>query len=259
VAAALALLSAACGLLFASGAEGPGSAAKAGDVPDAIARAVADPARPEGDRARDADRKPAEVLAFFGIAPGMKVADMMAGTGYYTEILSRIVGKEGHVYAQNSKFVLDRFADKPLAERLARPGLENVTRVDRDPADPGLPSGLDAVILVRFYHDFYWQGVDRAAFDKAVFEALRPGGVFGVVDHRAEPGSGDRDAKEQRGLHRVDEEMVKKEILAAGFELDGESNALAVPSDQHDWPIFADGGARRDKTDRFVLRFRKPE
>ncbi len=234
------------------------AASRVPGVPAHLKAAVESPSRPEADRARDADRKPAEVLAFFGIEPGMKVAEMMAGSGWYAEILAEAIGPEGRLYVHNSPFVLQRFAEKPLTERLARMKAVHVTRLDGDPGDPGLPTGLDVVLLIRFYHDFFWQGVDRAAFNKAVFAALKPGGVFGVVDHHAEAGSGDRDAKEMDGLHRVDAALVRKEIEAAGFVLDAESDLLRHPEDTRDWFIFKDEGKLRDKTDRFIFRFRKP-
>ena len=221
--------------------------------------AVIHPGRPGQDRARDADRKPAEVLAFFGVQPGMKVVDAMAGLGYYTEILARAVGKDGHVWSQNNKFVLERFAEGPLSERierLRRDGIENVERINCEIDDPCLPGGVDLVLLNRFYHDFYWQKADRAAFNRAVFAALKPGGVYSVVDHHAEPGSRDRDVLK---LHRVDAEMVEEEILAAGFVLDATSDILSHPEDTRDWNIFADNAKNRDRTDRFMYRFRKPE
>jgi len=224
-------------------------------VPQFIRDAVDHPDRPEGDRRRDADRKPGEVLAFFGIRAGMKVAEMMAGTGYYTELLSRSVGSRGQVYAQNNRFVLSRFADKPLTARLKNPELGNVVRLDRELEDPGLPEGLDAVLMIRFYHDTFWQKTDRRKMNRAIFKALKPGGIFGIVDHQAEAGSGDRDVLR---LHRVDEALVRRELLAAGFVLDAESEVLKNPDDPRDFNIFADGAKNRDKTDRFVLRFRKP-
>ncbi|MFQ5748939.1 MAG: class I SAM-dependent methyltransferase [Planctomycetota bacterium] len=236
-----------------AGEQGPGK--KRLPVPPWIRDAVAGPGRPEGDRRRDADRRPGEVLAFFGIRPEMKVAEMMAGTGYYAELLARTVGPQGRVYAQNNSFVLSRFADKPLTARLKDPTLSNVVRLDRELEDPGLPEGLDAVLMIRFYHDTYWQKTDRKKMNRAIFRALKPGGVFGVVDHQAEAGSGDRDVLR---LHRVDEAMVEREILAAGFVLDAESDVLKNPDDPRDFNIFADGAKNRDRTDRFVLRFRKP-
>lgn len=215
--------------------------------------AVAHPDRPAGDRSRDADRRPAEVLAFFGVEPGQRVADLMCGDGYYTEILSRLVGPDGHVWAQNNSIALGRFAERPLTERLAR-GFDNVTRLDRDLDDLGLPGELDAALLIRFYHDFAWMEADRALFNRQVFEALKPGGVLGIVDHHAEPGSGVRDSQR---LHRVDAALVREELQAAGFVLEAESDLLAHPEDTRDWNVFQDEGKVRDKTDRFVYRFRK--
>ena len=130
-----------------------------------------------------------------------------------------------------------------------------------------MPQGLDAVLLIRFYHDLYWMPgpdgemgtTDRAAVNRQVFESLAPGGIYGIVDHHAEAGSRDRDAVDPRGgLHRVDRELVIEEILAAGFVLERESDVLANADDTRDWNIFVDDGTRRDKTERFVLRFRKP-
>ena len=234
-----------------------------------IKPAVNDPLRPEEDRARDADRRPAEVLAFFGIGEGMRVVDLQATLGYYTEILSSVVGPEGRVYAQNNNFVLEGFAEQGLTERLAKlqeAGRANVTRVDTELDVMKLPTDLDAVLFVRFYHDLFWLPTpdgnlnDRPEFLRRVYEALKPGGVFGVVDHHAEAGSEERDAEDpEEGLHRIDVELVKREILEAGFVLDAESDVLASPDDTRDWNIFIDKRTRRDKTDRFVLRFVKPE
>jgi predicted methyltransferase len=234
-----------------------------------IEPAVDDPLRPEEDRARDADRRPAEVLAFFGIGEGMRVADLQATLGYYTEILSSVVGPEGRVYAQNNNFVLENFAAQGLADRLAKlqdEGRANVIRVDAELDEMELPPDLDAVLFVRFYHDLFWLPTpdgnlnDRPEFLRRVYLALKPGGVFGVVDHHAEAGSEERDALDpEKGLHRIDVELVKREILAAGFVLDAESDVLANPDDTRDWNIFIDERTRRDTTDRFVLRFVKPE
>lgn len=242
-----------------------GVGASAAKLPDRIRDAVAEATRPEDDRARDADRKPGDVLAFFGIAEGMRVADVQATGGYYTELLSSIVGPAGQVIAQNNAYV-QRFADKPLTARIERLGRENIVRRDAELDAMGLPQDLDAVVLIRFYHDLFWlpvagkEGpVDRSTFNRQIFTALKPGGVYGVIDHHAEAGSGERDALDPReGLHRVDVELVKREILAAGFVLEAESDLLRNPDDSRDWNIFVDGGVKRDKTDRFVLRFRKP-
>lgn len=155
---------------------------------DAIAAAVSHPDRIESDRERDVNRHPALVLDFFGIKPGMIVGDMMAGGGYYTEILSRTVGEDGQVYCQNTAIPLRVFADAPLTARLLDNRLANVIRLDTEFEDAGLPTNLDAALLIRFYHDFEWQKVDRKVFNALVFKSLKPGGVFGVVDHHAKAG-----------------------------------------------------------------------
>lgn len=219
-----------------------------------LTAAVANPARPEEDRARDANRKPAEVLAFVGIEPGMTVLDLVAGSGYYSEILAYAVGNEGKVYVQNHKWVLERFGDEALAARLAKPSLTSAVRWDRELTALDLPTAsLDAAVMVLFYHDTYWQGIDRAAMNAEVFKALKPGGVFVVVDHRAEAGSGDRDVKR---IHRIDEKWVAREVVAAGFVLDAESEVLAHPEDDRSQNVF--DPSIRGKTDRFVYRFKKP-
>jgi len=210
------------------------------------------------DRALDAGRKPAELLAFLGIQPGWRVADLGAGRGYTTELLQRAVGSDGVVYGQNSKLLLEKFLEKPWSARLAKPVMKGVVRLDRDFDDPfpgNLPS-LDAVTMVLFYHDTVWLGVNREAMNKAVFAALKRGGVFLIVDHSARSGDG---ANVTDTLHRIEEDVVKTEVQAAGFVLDGEADFLRNANDTRDWndsPSAA--GDRRGTSDRFVLRFRKP-
>jgi predicted methyltransferase len=246
--------------VLACGARSPSRAGEAPiDVPDHVAAAVAAPDRAEADRALDPGRHPDQTLAFFGIRPGMRVAELGAGGGYTAELLARAVGPTGTVFAQNSQLILDRFAEKPWRERLGKPVMANVVRVDRPFDDPLPPEarGLDAVLLVLFYHDTVWMGVDRARMNAAVFRALRPGGVFGVIDHSARPGSGVADVQT---LHRIEESTLQREIEAAGFRLDGEAQFLRNPADQRDWndsPRAA--STRRGTSDRFVLRFVRPE
>lgn len=221
----------------------------------ALRAAIETDARPAADRARDQDRKPFEVLTFFGIEPGMHVADMGGGDGYYTEILARYVGPQGRVYLQNSPFVVEKFIGKPLAERLARLAMDNVKRLDTEFDNPGLPAGeLDAVLMFLFYHDTYWIGTDRARMNKAIFDALKPGGVYAIVDHHAVAGTRDKHVKD---IHRIEPELVKADILAAGFVFDGESDILRHPEDDRTRNVFDPN--LRGKTDQFVLRFRKPE
>src|SRR5215813_2408811 len=185
------------------------------DVPAAIRAAVGAPDRSDADRALDAGRQPARTLAFFGIAPGMRVAELGAGGGYTTELLARVVGPEGRVYGQNSPLILERFAAAPWSARLAKPVMKNVVRLDREFDDPFPPDlrDLDAVLIVLLYHDTVWMKVDRARMNRAVFDALAPGGSYGIVDHSAKPGTGLADAE---SLHRIDEASLRHEVEAAG-------------------------------------------
>lgn len=211
-------------------------------------------ARPEEDLTRDALRKPEAVMDFFEIGQGDRVVELMAGSGWYIELLARRVGATGKVWAHNTPFVLDRYAEEPLRERLTSPALSAVERLSTELEDPHLPGQLDAVMIVLFYHDLFWQKVDREAMNRAVFEALRPGGVFGVIDHAAGRGRGAQDVKT---LHRVEESLVVSEIEAAGFVLEATSDVLRHPEDDRSYNVFRPP-AGRDRTDRFVLRFRKP-
>ena len=239
-----------------SGAEAPVSEPAAAD--SAIRAAVDAPDRSPEDRALDAGRKPAELLSFFGIQPGMRVAEIAAGGGYTAELLARAVGPSGAVYGVNSEFILDRFARAPWEERLRKPIMKNVVRLDRSFDDPltADATGLDAVLCVLFYHDLFWMKVDRAKMNAAVLRALRPGGIYAIVDHSARAGSG---ASDVETLHRVEEQLVRDEITRAGFELVESADFLKNASDTRDWsasPRFA--GEQRGKSDRFVLKFKKP-
>jgi predicted methyltransferase len=225
------------------------------NVDDPIAAAISHSERQQSDLARDDNRQPARILDFFDIKRGMKVADLMAGDGYYTEILSRAVGEKGQVYCQNTSIPLRVFADAPLTNRLADNRLANVIRLDTEFDDAGLPTDLDAAILIRFYHDFGWQKVDRKAFNELVFKSLKPGAVFGVVDHHSKEGAG---ISEGKSLHRVEASMVRQEIEAAGFVFEAESYVLINPDDALDWNIFSREHTGRDTTSRFVYLFRKP-
>src|SRR5690606_13789490 len=195
--------------------------------------AIAAEGRDAEDKALDAQRKPDELLRFFRIAPGQRVAELAAGKGYTTELLARVVGPEGKVYAQNSPFILKRFAEGPWAERLKTPAMANVVRVDSefDAPLPAEASNLDAVLLVLFYHDTVWFKTDRAKMNKAIFAALKPGGIYAIVDHSAKAGEGISVAE---SLHRIEERVLKNEVEAAGFRLDAEADFLRNPGDTRD-------------------------
>ncbi len=185
----------------------------------------------------------------------MHVAELFAGTGYTSEVLARAVGPSGVVYAENNKFVLDRFAAKPWGERLAKPVMKNVVRADRELDDPLPPEAknLDAVFFVLSYHDSVWMGTDREKMNKAILAALKPGGEYVIVDHSAKDGAGLADVKT---LHRIEKGAVVAEVTRAGFKLSKEGDFLRNPSDAHDWndsPMVA--ADRRGKSDRFVLAF----
>ncbi|MBE7450631.1 MAG: class I SAM-dependent methyltransferase [Kofleriaceae bacterium] len=225
----------------------------------AAAQAIVDaPDRTEADRALDAGRHPDELLSLLALAPGMKVAELTAGGGYTTELLARAVGPGGRVWGQNSTFVLERFAEKPWGERLARPVMQQVVRADRELDDP-LPAdatGLDLVLSNLVHHDFYWQGVDRAKMHAAILKALRPGGRYVLIDHSARAGAG---ATEVESLHRLEERTAQEEVVAAGFVLAGTSDFLRNPEDTLDWSTSPrTAGERRGTSDRFVLVFEKP-
>lgn len=228
-----------------------------------IEAAVNDAARPEQDRARDATRHPAEILGFAGVQPGWAVADIGSGGGYYTRILARAVGPDGTVYAHNFQWVVDRFPGADTALTGIAAEYDNVEYYvsTADGLMSGVDEPLDAAFIVLGYHDTIWQQPDvqtlsrddRIASNRALFDALRPGGVVIVIDHRAEDGSGDRDVD---SLHRIDEAMVRDEFEASGFVLDGETDILSNPDDPRDIGVF--DASIRGNTDRFVLRYRKP-
>jgi predicted methyltransferase len=225
-----------------------------------ITAAVADPARPQADRDRDADRKPAESVAFAGIKPGQTVADLLPGSGYFTRIFSAVVGEKGHVYALPPPKRPDAPADRPdpaaaVQAIAADPHYGNVTVVQGKLTELSLPTPADVIWTSQNYHDIHnAPNVDVVAFDKKVFDALKPGGVFIVLDHTAEKGSGFRDTNT---LHRIDPEAVKKEVESAGFKFVGESDVLHNANDPLTAKVF--DPSIRGKTDQFILKFRKPK
>jgi predicted methyltransferase len=229
--------------------------------PAIYSAALASPARPSTDRDRDAGRKPDQVLAFLGIAPGMTVLDMFSGGGYYSEIIANVVGPDGRVVAHSNRAYL-KFVGDEFAARYADNRLPNVTVLMAENNELALDANqFDAIVMILSFHDTYWVSpennwpeIDRPALNAELFAALKPGGILGVVDHQAAPGS----SGETGGtVHRIDRAIVVQDLEQAGFVLEADNDLLRNPDDDHSLGVF--DPAIRGKTDRFVLKFRKPD
>jgi predicted methyltransferase len=219
-------------------------------TPDYIKKAVESPDRPADAKARDADRKPAEILTMSGIKPGDHVVEFASFGQYYTAMLSPIVGPSGSVDMYDMPYTESRAGEASRAFTAKHPNSHyHVINYN----DIELPKNVDIVYMVLYYHDLSIQKIDVPKLDKKIYDALKPGGVFFVVDHNARPGSGREDTTK---LHRIDPEVIKSEVTAAGFKLAEESHILAHPEDPHTQMIFTPGV--RGKTDRTVFKFVKP-
>src|SRR5450755_1146353 len=217
--------------------------------------------RPAADSARDALDHPAEILRLAGIKPGMKVADVLAGDGYYSELLSYIVGPKGQVLLINN-LAFDNWSQPDLKNRLSGGRFSNVTGETVELDDMKLPAAsLDAVLLVKVYHDLYWVNtnpknpwpkIDVSSVLDQLSRALKPGGVLLLIDHSAKAGRGKSDAGE---LHRIEEAFAVQEFSAHGFKVITKSDLLRRPDDKRD--LISYKGPALGKTDRFVLVFRK--
>ena len=228
-------------------------------APDPYDKAVANASRPAADTKRDALDHPADLLRLAGIKPGMRVADFMAADGYYTELLSYVVGPTGHVLMLNNASY-DKWSDPGWKQRIADKRLPNVEHKTVDFNHMDLGSGtLDAVLMIKVYHDLYWID-DKGAWPKVnvpttldqVAQALKPGGVLLLVDHSAKAGTGSSAATP---LHRIDEAYARQDFESRGLELVGHSDLLRRPEDKRD--LLSYEGPAAGKTDRFALVFRK--
>jgi len=209
--------------------------------------------RVDADRSLDQRRKPEQLLAFYDVRPGMRVLDLSAGRGYNTELLARAVGSTGQVYAQNAPDTPDA-ARTAIEERMKKPAMSNVQHVLREFNDP-IPPNVRDLDLITFnfnYHDTVYMGVDRARMNRALFDALKLGGVLIVADHSAKPGAW---LDFTKSLHRIDEAVVKKEVEAAGFRLVNTGDFLRNPLDPREVPVFKNSVPN----DEFVLKFVKPK
>ena len=220
--------------------------------------AVASAARPDSDRARDAGRKPAAVLEFLGVEPGMTVLDMFTGGGYYAEIIAGVVGEEGKVIAQSNQAYLS-FVGDTFEERFGSGRLTNVEVLMAENNELTLEAdSLDGVMLVLSFHDLYlsdpengWSQIDGPAFLAELRKGLKPGGFVAVIDHYAEAGA---PTETGNTLHRIDPAIVMSDMEAAGFALDSRSDILRNPDDDLSRIVF--DPELRGKTDRFIMRFK---
>jgi predicted methyltransferase len=235
----------------------PRPRAEALEVPPEVTAIVDAIDRYDSDRDLDAGRHPGELLAFLGLERGMHVGELFAGKGYTTELLARRVGPSGTVWAENPPALL-KIVGRQYGERLGKTVMQSTNRVDQ-PADAPWPveaRNLDAVVSVLAYHDAVWLGVDRNAMNKAAFDALKKGGEYVVVDHSAAVGHGTSDAKT---LHRIEEAVVVREVVSAGFQRADSAAFLRNPDDARDWSAApAAAGDKRGTSDRFVLKFVRP-
>ena len=212
--------------------------------------------RPADDVARDADRKPTDMLAFAQVKPGQTVIDYFPGKGYFTRVFSNAVGPQGAVYAVTPQLLVDRMKGRPMPPPVSgEAGHGNVHEAVDTATSLNVPAKADLFWTSQNYHDIHiWAGADGTAkLNKAVFDALKPGGLYIVLDHAAAAGLDDAGMSKQ---HRIDEALVKREVTAAGFVLDSESTLLRNPADNRTLSVF--DPAIRGKTDQFILRFRKP-
>ena len=223
----------------------------------AITAAVADKARPEDDTKRDEARKPAEMLEFAGIKPGQTVADFLPGGGYFTRIFAKAVGPKGKVYALINTPAPTATKPNPILAVAAEPTYGNIKVVESHIADLALPTPADVIWTSQNYHDLFLTrfNLDIAAVNKAVFNALKPGGYYVVLDHAAAAGA--PLVETANTLHRIDPALVRKQLEAAGFKFVGESKALANPADDHAKVVF--DPAVRGHTDQFIYKFQRPK
>ncbi|MFI4976240.1 MAG: class I SAM-dependent methyltransferase [Caulobacterales bacterium] len=241
-----------------AGGVGVGWRAGAADAHNSIAAAVADAARPQKDRDLDPERKPADMLEFAGVKPGQTVVDFMPGGGYFTRLFASVVGPKGTVYA----FIpseLAKLAKTPLPDNGSHPDAAHpfVTAIVAPVDKFAVPTKADIIWTSQNYHDLHDPFIgpaDMKAFDAGVYAALKPGGLFIVLDHAAAAGSG---VSATNTLHRIDPAVVKTEVEAVGFKYVGESTVLRNPADPHTALVF--DPAIRHHTDQFIFKFRKPK
>ncbi|MBS0274957.1 MAG: class I SAM-dependent methyltransferase [Proteobacteria bacterium] len=221
-------------------------------APGYVSKAVSDSTRPKADTGRDAIRLPADTIAFAGVKPGMKVAELFPGGGYFTRMLSDVVGPSGHIYGIENR----KWDDGSDAKVAAEPNHKNVSIQIGAFGEFNLPEKVDLFWITQNYHDLHiakYGKVDMAAFNKHVFDSLKSGGTYFILDHQANPGTAEADIEK---LHRIEKAQVIREVEAAGFRLAGEGSALHRAGDDHTKPIF--DKSIQGHTDQYMLKFVKP-
>jgi predicted methyltransferase len=229
-----------------------GGTALGADIPGYVVKAVANPARGKGEREADAHRLPAQTIAFAGVEPGMVIGEFIPGDGYFTRILSRIVGPKGKVYGiENTAWTNPAFDKKLMGE------YRNVILHSTPFGTFEIPEKIDLFWTTQNYHDMHileLGPVDVDAFNRLVFDALKPGGIYFINDQSGNPGT---TRQQIRALHRIDEAQVIREVTAAGFILIDESDVLRHPHDDRTRSVF--DPIVRGQTDEFLLKFQKPK
>jgi predicted methyltransferase len=236
-------------MIFAAGAGVPRAVAQ--NAPD-YAAVIAAPDRSDADRQADKRRDPLPFLLFAGLQQGMKVLDMGAGAGYSTELVARTVGPTGAVYGQNPPDSFER-ARTAFAKRAETPAMKNAAALLR-PYDDPVPADLhdlDMITFLFFYHDTTYINVDRAQMNRRLFSALKPGGVLVIADHAAKAGA---EVSVGKSLHRIDENLVRQEVEAAGFRFVAAGDFWRAPTDARDFSTQQPASP----VDNFVLKFEKP-
>lgn len=228
------------------------------EVSEAVAAAVSNPQRPAEDLGKDANRKPDQVLSFFGIRPGMTVLDLFSGGGYYTEMLNSVVGEDGRVIAHTNEAYIP-FSGEIYQQRYLDGRLKQAVTIIHEADDLDLAdNSLDAAMLVLTWHDFMyadeengWQAIDEDLLLEKLCRAMKPGAVLGLIDHAAN--SGGDTAQVAQTLHRIDPQVVRDDFANSCFTLEAEAGILRNKKDDHTLPVF--DKTLRGKTDRFVFRF----
>ena len=233
----------------------PGCATQSALTPDQITALLSAPDRSEADKANDARRKARDMLAFIDARPGMRILDVGSGGGYTAELLARVVGANGRVIAHNSPYFMQNMIKDRFAQRLKSYPMSNLS-LSVQPFENPLPAeaakgSMDLVTLLFVYHDLGWAGADRAQVNRAVFDALKPGGYYVLADHSGRFGTG---ITESKSLHRIEQALLRQEVEAAGFKLVAEGQFLRNPLDLRDKSVFKPA----QPNDEFVLKFQKP-